>query len=65
MTDTLAKPQLAWAVVDKDGAIVIPFITDSSDEVKRLAPRRDGYFPEGAPHRVARVLITEIKDGYD
>lgn len=63
MTDTLAKPVEAWAVVDKDGWFSRHYIFDvPAKPSEQTILFFDKSYADRAPHRVARVLITEIKE---
>lgn len=52
------QPVEAWAVVDKDDTIISVRCEVSGEFAKGYANGCDKLFPEDAPHRVIRVVIT-------
>ena len=56
------QPVRAWAVVDKDGTIVISAISDHKDIMEMCVEKFKRLFHSRAPHRVIRVEIREVND---
>ena len=56
-----AKPIECWAVVDKDGNTDIKSLSMYTERADHTLAQLNRLFPELAPFRVARVVISEVE----